>query len=454
MNTPYFFRITVLISILLLNYPLGFSQQVGENTSFYESYQLTEANLIPQISQKGNTSSEGSLVKYEFTPIHLKEKENKALSSFAIRAGEGEDFHYRYQMADLSWSSWIPLAHFHDKNPFDRAFVSELVFLPEEVEAIQLREQTKATTYKPKILLDIFSPDKAPAAKLQRMADEGPCDCAIPEYVDIIGWGSHDGLDPSCPDIAYVPVTHMIVHHTVNSNAITNWQAAVFSIWNFHVNTNNWCDLGYNWLIDPNGVLYEGRGGGDNVRGAHFCGRNGGTMGIAMLGTFSDVPPTEAALTTLKGILAWKSCKSNINPLSNSLHTTSNLVLAHISGHRDGCSTLCPGDSLYNKLGGIRQDVEDIIMECLLTTDLDVEESDQGLSLSPNPFANTLRITLSQEVKISSLIIRDIQGKRLWTSSSTPQKQITLSTDNWPRGIYFIEAVGDSFSEFKKVIKL
>lgn len=454
MNTPYFFRITILISILLLNYPRGFAQPVGEKTSHHRSYLLTEANLIPQISQKENPAQEVELNKYEFSPILLNKNEHTSLTSFAIRAGEGKNFQYRYQAKDLSWSSWISMAHFHEKNVFDRAFVSELVFLPEQAEAIQLREQTKAASYDPLIQLDVFTPEKMPKAELQRMPDEGACDCVIPEYVDRIGWGSPDGLDPSCPNIAYVPVTHMIVHHTVNSNSITNWQAAVFSIWNFHVNTNNWCDLGYNWLIDPDGVLYEGRGGGDNVRGAHFCGKNGGTMGIAMLGTFTGVAPTEAALTTLKELLAWKSCKSNINPLSNSLHTSSNLVLAHISGHRDGCSTLCPGDSLYSKLGGIRQDVEELTMECLLTTDLEIEESEQGLSLSPNPFEHVLRIKLPQEAKIHSLIIRDIQGKRLWTSSHTPQKQITLSTDSWPRGIYILEAVGDSSSEFKKMIKL
>ncbi|MEM8897399.1 MAG: N-acetylmuramoyl-L-alanine amidase [Bacteroidota bacterium] len=454
MNIPYFFRITVLISILLLNYPPGFAQPVGEKTSHHQAYLLTEANLIPQISQKGNSTLSGSLDRYEFTPILLTKNQNTSMTSFAIRAGEGKDFHYRYQMVDSSWSSWISLAGFHEKNPFDRAFISELVFLPEQAQAIQLREQTKATSYDPLIQLDVFTPEKMAQAELQRMPSEGACDCVIPEYVDRIGWGSPDGLDPSCPNIAYVPVTHMIVHHTVNNNSITDWQAAVFSIWNFHVNTNNWCDLGYNWLIDPNGVLYEGRGGGDNVRGAHFCGRNGGTMGIAMLGTFTDVAPTEEALTTLKGILAWKSCKSNINPLSNSLHTTSNLVLAHISGHRDGCSTLCPGDSLYSRLSGIRQDVQDLTMECLLTTALDIDESDKGLTISPNPFEHTLSIKLPQQAKVHSLIIRDIQGKRLWTSSNTSLKEITLSTDSWPRGIYIMESLSDSFSEFKKVIKL
>jgi len=102
-------------------------------------------------------------------------------------------------------------------------------------------------------------------------------------------------------------------------------------------------------LIDPDGVIYEGRAGGDNVLGAHFSSVNAGTMGVSMIGTFTDVTPAEKALTSLRRILAWKASQRAIDPLGQSRHTASGLELNNISGHRDGPSpTECPGDALYS----------------------------------------------------------------------------------------------------------
>ncbi|MBK8668457.1 MAG: N-acetylmuramoyl-L-alanine amidase [Saprospiraceae bacterium] len=74
----------------------------------------------------------------------------------------------------------------------------------------------------------------------------------------------------------------------------------VASIFDFHVNTNGWQDIGYNWLIDPNGVLYEGRGGGENVRGAHMCGYNNNTLGVCVMGNFVSLIPSDTAIISLK----------------------------------------------------------------------------------------------------------------------------------------------------------
>jgi uncharacterized protein (TIGR03437 family) len=162
--------------------------------------------------------------------------------------------------------------------------------------------------------------------------------------------------------LSYTTVTHLIVHHTVNDNNSADWPAVVRSIWNFHIFTNGWADVGYNYLIDPNGVIYEGRSGGDNVVGAHFSGANAGTMGVAMLGTFTSVQPATKALTSLKKILAWKCDQRDLDPTGTSLHAASRLNLRTISGHRDGpASTECPGDSFYPLLPAIRTEVKNLL---------------------------------------------------------------------------------------------
>jgi hypothetical protein len=108
-------------------------------------------------------------------------------------------------------------------------------------------------------------------------------------------WGCTPQTCPAKEAPAYTPVTHLIVHYTAGVNTATDWPAVVRSIWALHVQGNGWNDIGYNYLIDPDGVLYEGRAGGDGVLGAHFSGVNSGTMGVALMGTYSVVALADGA---------------------------------------------------------------------------------------------------------------------------------------------------------------
>ncbi|MGH9767818.1 MAG: N-acetylmuramoyl-L-alanine amidase, partial [Blastocatellia bacterium] len=185
-----------------------------------------------------------------------------------------------------------------------------------------------------------------------------------PPVVTRTEWGCPDGQITTHGSLSYTTVTHLIVHHTAMGNETPNsdWPAIMRSIWNFHVFERGWADIGYNYLIDPNGVIYEGRAGGDNVIGAHFSGVNGGTMGVAMLGTFTSAAPAAKALNSLKKILAWKSDQRGLNPEGTSLHAASQLNLKTISGHRDGPgATECPGDAFYPLLPAIRTDVKNLV---------------------------------------------------------------------------------------------
>ncbi len=170
-------------------------------------------------------------------------------------------------------------------------------------------------------------------------------------------WGQTSGPNTLTPTVP----THLIVHHSFSpGNDVTDWVAAVRGIWNYHVNSNGWSDIGYNWLIDPKGVIYQGRAWvdtSDNALGAHFCGYNGRTMGVCMLGDFNSVSPSDAALRSLVRLLAYRAFLNGINPRGVSFHESSKRNLNNISGHRDGCSTDCPGDALYPQLPTLRNRV-------------------------------------------------------------------------------------------------
>lgn len=282
----------------------------------------------------------------------------------------------RFSEDGNNWERWNLLSSNHEGMYSDTALTSELLYLQPEIRFFQLRLEFHSSfsgLISPRIQhiqFHFFSPGStAPIDPDQIKSRFFPganedCGCPLPGFANRTDWNSPDGQDPSCSTPAYSPVSHVIVHHSYTSNTSSNWAATVLAIWDYHVNSNNWCDIGYNWLIDPNGVIYEGRGGGNNVRGAHFCATNTGTMGICMLGTYMDTIPTEAALNSLRQLLTWKSCDANLDPTTSSLHSSSGKVLHHISGHRDGCNTLCPGDKLFGILPSIRTDVQDSLLLC------------------------------------------------------------------------------------------
>lgn len=187
-------------------------------------------------------------------------------------------------------------------------------------------------------------------------------------------WGCPNESPESAP--RYTTVTHLIIHHTVLPRDDGNWALAVRDIWDFHTITRGWEDIGYNVLIDPAGVLYEGRAGGDGVRGAHFICANENTMGIALIGNFEETMPTTATISTLIDLLTSKCLQYGIDPLASTWHEATKLYLPNIAGHRDGnqapsdsgacpAGTLCPGNSLYEQLPEIRYQVSRAVSDLL-----------------------------------------------------------------------------------------
>jgi hypothetical protein len=198
-----------------------------------------------------------------------------------------------------------------------------------------------------------------PSSLIPLTSDRSACPCPQPAYLGRLDW-CPDGSCPPDPTPEFVPnPTHIIIHHSAGPNVASDWAAVVRSFWDYHVNVNGWDDIGYNWLVDPNGVLYEGRG--DGRLGAHFCAQNGNTIGICVIGDFTDVQPTDEAIAELEDYLAWDCCDKNISPLGTGFHSGSGLVLPFIAGHRDGCMTSCPGDAFYPMLPAVRQATQDRI---------------------------------------------------------------------------------------------
>jgi hypothetical protein len=118
--------------------------------------------------------------------------------------------------------------------------------------------------------------------------------CAKPDMV--LGSTWRQGLNPPVVGRTATEVKHIVVHHSAGSNSLNDWQEAVRAIYIYHTESNGWDDIGYNFLIDPNGVVYEGRESQgvadiDNIKGAHFCGKklwNYGSLSYWQLHEYSN----------------------------------------------------------------------------------------------------------------------------------------------------------------------
>ncbi|MER0245913.1 peptidoglycan recognition protein, partial [Streptomyces sp. HSW2009] len=157
------------------------------------------------------------------------------------------------------------------------------------------------------------------------------------------------------------------VHHSATGNNYRCSQApsVIRSIYRYHVKSSGWRDLGYNFLVDKCGNVYEGRAGGPAkpVLGAHTLGFNSNSTGIAVLGTFSRTAPPGAAVRAVAKLTAWKLGLHGRDPGgsaylvsdgSNKYRKGVTVRLKVISGHRDGFTTDCPGTRLYQRLAAAR----------------------------------------------------------------------------------------------------
>ncbi len=147
-------------------------------------------------------------------------------------------------------------------------------------------------------------------------------------------------------------VTKIIIHHTASTQDLQDPMKAIRDIYYFHTITRGWGDIGYNYIIDQQGNIYEGRAGGDGVVGAHAGPGNIGSIGIAVLGNYQDNDVPEPVIHSLVALIRAKTQQYNIDPTGNSMFRGQNLP--NIMGHRDIMSTSCPGDKLYAQLPAIR----------------------------------------------------------------------------------------------------
>lgn len=197
----------------------------------------------------------------------------------------------------------------------------------------------------------------AGSADIKRSVPRNNMPVTVPQSV----WRA--GLNPPKPGPVSTPTEHTIVHHSAGNTNETDYVKVVRSYYLLHTEVNGWDDIGYNYLIASDGTIFAGRDPQgvsgvrqDNVRGAHFCGKNNLTMGVCLIGDYTNAQPPFPAVNSLCRLLAWKLEQDGLNPFGANRHPDNNGdLLGTIAGHRDGCSTECPGNLVYAQADAIRE---------------------------------------------------------------------------------------------------
>lgn len=342
------------------------------------------------------------------------------------------------------WTAW-QVAHEDDMPKVDGRTFSGLVAAPDGADAYQVAGANRGSRA---VVINTTDGERSwelvtPTAYASQLTQPG--------VVSRQQWGADesyrvnaDGSEKWAP--AFYPTQKLIVHHTATQNNDPDPAATVRAIYRYHAIDKGWGDIGYNFLVDANGVIYKGRYSGPagtlysdtatgenpdgrGVTAAHVSGYNSGTMGIAVLGAYTSTAISAAARSAVVDHLAWESERHGLDPQTSSTYTNpvngTTKDVANISGHRDWVATECPGDLFYGDLAAIRKDVAAKISPSSPPADTEVPTAPSALTAAAGKRKISLTWTGSTDGGGSGLA-----GYKVWrgTSSSGAFSKVGTTT--------------------------
>ncbi|WP_324797800.1 N-acetylmuramoyl-L-alanine amidase [Streptomyces cyaneofuscatus] len=251
-----------------------------------------------------------------------------------------------------------------------------------------------------------------------------PSTAPRPTIVSRVAWKADESLNNESP--AYTnAVKAVFVHHTTQSNTYScaDSPAMVRALHAYHVNGSKWKDLGYNFVVDKCGTIFEGRKGGVDrpVIGAHARGFNRDTTGIAVMGMHTNTPATSAATAAVARVAAWKlgqyqgdpnrtveltAGEDGGNHVGKKFAVGKNYPFQQLSGHRDAFNTQCPGQSLYNQIPAIRSQAAALLTDKV--TGLSVT-SVTGASASGSTYYTRSAVTVGWKAATPAALVKSYE---------------------------------------------
>ncbi|WP_229243854.1 N-acetylmuramoyl-L-alanine amidase [Cellulosimicrobium marinum] len=277
-------------------------------------------------------------------------------------------------LADGSWSDWTPLEVEDLGMAGERPGTAPVVTGGSE--GIQARVVTESGDTPDGARIDLVDPGTSAAdgratGRPAASADAATGDELRPAIVTRAQWGADESRGSAWPDVS-AQLKAMFVHHTAGTNSYSKAQAPaiVRGIYAYHTGSRDWPDIGYQFLVDKYGTIYQGRRDAlqDLPVGAQVGGFNTETIGVSAMGNYETARPSSGLVTSIERVLAWQAFRHGLDATgsvtltgggsSSRYQPGSRVSVRVISGHRDTSYTTCPGQYLYAKLSSIRSNVK------------------------------------------------------------------------------------------------
>ncbi|HEY4829006.1 MAG TPA: N-acetylmuramoyl-L-alanine amidase [Solirubrobacteraceae bacterium] len=296
-----------------------------------------------------------------------------SLAGVEWAGSEAARIELRSRSAGGAWSRWVlasVLGHGPDRPPAGGERFGEPVWTG-PADEVQLRSATALSGVRVHfVAVPGGAGGAAHAAQAMPLAqpilDAGP---GQPPIIARSAWARGQARPVHLPEFATVKLG--FIHHSDGTNGYSAGQvpSILLGIFGYHVYVRGFWDIAYNFAIDAYGRIWEARAGGIDqpVMGAHAGGYNDESTGMVVLGNFSSVTPAAAAIAASEQLLAWKLSLHGVPTLgrvtvevdpSGAIYTPfapgAHVSLPHVAGHRDGCTTSCPGNAFYAQIPSMR----------------------------------------------------------------------------------------------------
>lgn len=311
-------------------------------------------------------AQQNQTIEYRSDEIQVNTKTNAAVLSWKQDGDDGVQLETRTKN-DGIWSDWVDIKAEEPGKDGEKSDLSTALILAKNIDDIQYRVKLTGSQSKPSSEIDLSSskivtidssqgPDGNDTILGSLSSFLLPTARAIdsPNIISRSQWGSPEPNSSSWPP-EYSKLGRVILHHTATTESGNSF-ADVRAIWQYHARTLGWGDIGYHYIVDSKGRIFQGRYYDQNytrknkveVIGGHAYGNNVGTVGVSMIGNYQAQQPTSAALESMAQITGYKLAPYNINPSGNGPFGEA------VIGHYRVYATECPGTNLINKFGSIK----------------------------------------------------------------------------------------------------
>ena len=330
-------------------------------------------------------------VDFDIVPTHI---------AFAWPGSARSGVRFRTTAADGTVGAWTTAPHDHDASTPSHQYSAVLEV--DRPRAIEWRATGHDAGMGP-VTIDYLNTLDGPrvTTTIPASSDTASAAAHAPDIVTREEWGADESIKRttgSCQR-AFYPVKQLFVHHTAGTNFDKHPKATMRAIYWFHVKERGWCDIGYNFVIAPNGTIFEGRWArnyrpweihdSENVRGLGVTGAqvedyNSGSLGISVMGNYSQISPPPPVRRSLAELLAWEVDRHGLHPTGTHRYRNPSsglrARLPYIAGHRDAGSTDCPGDFLYRALPSVRNDTAAVMGAGKQTSKIQMTASTEAIT--------------------------------------------------------------------------